>query len=149
LRRTLSDAGRSTGKAKKDYNRKRPFLVNNVGTCTPDDENFLKTNGSYPSGHSTTGWTWALILSEIAPERADAILRRGLAFGDSRVICNVHWESDVVEGRVLGAGVVARLHADSEFRKDVEGAKKELAEVRAKGLPPQRDCAVEAEAMGK
>jgi acid phosphatase (class A) len=149
LRRSLADVGHSTDGAKKSYNRKRPFFVNHVGTCKPDDEDFLKNNGSYPSGHSAIGWAWALILSELAPDRADAILKRGLAFGESRVICNVHWESDVVEGRIMGAGAVARLHAEKEFQADMEMAKKELADVRKKGLPPQRDCAAEAEAMGQ
>jgi acid phosphatase (class A) len=149
LRRTLTDAGLSTYPAKDHYNRVRPFVVNKEPTCTPDDEKFLKTNGSYPSGHAALGWAWALILSEIAPDQTDAILARGLAFGKSRVICNVHWESDVIEGRVMGAGTVACLHADSTFRADLEAAKAELAAVRAKGLKPLRDCAVEAAAMAK
>ncbi|MGO8988701.1 MAG: acid phosphatase [bacterium] len=149
LRRTLADAGLSTDAAKGHYNRTRPFVVNKESTCTPDDEKFLKTNGSYPSGHAALGWAWALILTEISPERTDAILARGRAFGESRVICNVHWESDVIEGRFMGAGTVARLHADSTFRADLEAAKAELAAVRAKGLNPLRDCAAEAAAMTK
>lgn len=149
LRRTLADAGLSTDAAKGHYNRTRPFVVNKESTCTPDDEKFLKTNGSYPSGHAALGWAWALILTEISPERTDAILARGRAFGESRVICNVHWESDVIEGRFMGAGTVARLHADPAFRADLEAAKTELTAVRAKGLKPLRDCAAEAAAMTK
>ena len=149
LRRTLADAGLSTYAAKDHYNRTRPFVVNKEPTCTPDEEKFLRTNGSYPSGHAAFGWAWALILSEIAPDQTDAILARGRAFGESRVICNVHWESDVIEGRFMGAGTVARLHADPAFRADLEAAKTELAAVRAKGPKPQRDCAAEAAAMTK
>jgi acid phosphatase (class A) len=149
LRRTLSDAGHSTDAAKDHYNRIRPFIVNKEPSCTPDDEKFLKTNGSYPSGHSALGWAWALILAEISPDQTDAILARGRAFGESRVICNVHWESDVIEGRFMGAGTVVRLHADSTFRADLEAAKTELIAVRAKGFKPQRDCAAEAAAMAE
>jgi acid phosphatase (class A) len=149
LRRTLTDAGHSTYTAKDHYNRTRPFVVNKEPTCTPDDEKFLITNGSYPSGHAAIGWAWALILSEISPDQTDAILARGRAFGESRVICNVHWQSDVIEGRFMGAGTVARLHADPAFRADLEAAKAELAAVRAKGLKPLRDCAAEAAAMAK
>lgn len=149
LRRTLIDAGRSTAAAKDYYRRPRPFMVNGEPTCTPQEEEFLRTNGSYPSGHSAAGWAWALILTEIAPDRADAILARGRAFGESRVICNVHWGSDVVEGRFMGAGTVARLHGDAQFRADLEAAKTELAAVRAEGLKPQRDCAAEAAALAK
>lgn len=149
LRRTRTDASLSTYAAKDHYRRTRPFAVNNEPTCTPDEEKDLMTNGSYPSGHTAIGWTWALILTEIAPEQTDAILARGRVFGESRLICNVHWQSDVIEGRFMGASTVARLHADAIFRADLEAAKAELAAVRAKGLKPLRDCTAEAEAMAK
>ena len=148
LRRTLADAGLSTYKAKKHYQRPRPFTVNQEATCTPDEEDTLRTDGSYPSGHTALGWAWALILCEIAPERCDAILARGRAFGQSRVVCNVHWQSDVNEGRFMGAATVARLHGEPEFLAAVEAAKLELATVRAKGLKPLRDCVAETAAFG-
>jgi acid phosphatase (class A) len=147
LRRTLADAGLSTYTAKNKYQRIRPFVVNKEPTCTPDEEKYLTKDGSYPSGHTALGWAWALILAEIAPDRTDALLARGRAFGESRVICNVHWTSDVVWGRFMGASAVARLHADPAFRADLLAAKNELAAVRAKGLKPARDCKAEAEAL--
>jgi acid phosphatase (class A) len=147
MRRTLTDAGLSTYTAKNHYKRTRPFVVNNENSCTPDQEKQLMTDGSYPSGHAAVGWAWALILSEIAPEQTDALLARGRAFGQSRVICGVHWQSDVIEGRFMGAGTVARLHADPAFRAEVEAAKAELTSVRAKGLKPTRDCKAEAAAL--
>ncbi|HXE96001.1 MAG TPA: acid phosphatase, partial [Dongiaceae bacterium] len=70
-------------------------------------------------------------------------------YGKSRVVCNVHWESDVAAGRVMGVSTVARLHADPIFRADLEAARMELGAVRARGLKPKRDCAAEAAAMGK
>ncbi len=149
MRRSLADAGLSTYRAKDHYVRTRPFATNKQPTCTPDEEKLLLKDGSYPSGHSAVGWAWALILSEVAPEQTDAILARGLAFGQSRVICNVHWQSDVIEGRPLGAGAVARLHADPAFRAELEAAKAELAAVRAKGLKPQRNCTAEAAALSQ
>jgi acid phosphatase (class A) len=149
LRRTLMDAGSSTDNAKKHYNRTRPFAVNKEPICPSDDGKPYIKGGSYPSGHSAIGWAWALILSEIAPDKTDAILARGRAFGDSRVVCNVHWQSDVTEGRIIGASTVARLHADPAFLADLEAAKSELAAVRARGLKPLRDCVSEAAAMAK
>ena len=71
-------------------------------------------------------------------------MSRGRAYGESRLVCNVHWRSDVQNGLVMGAATVARLHADAEFRHDLEAANAELANVRAKGLKPGRDCALEA-----
>ena len=147
MRRSLADAGLSTYSAKNEYKRARPFTFNKEPTCTPDDETNLRGDGSYPSGHTAVGWAWALILSEIAPDRTDAILARGRAFGQSRVVCNAHWESDVIEGRFVGAAAVARLHADAAFLADLEAGKAELASVRAKGLKPVRDCDAETSAI--
>ena len=126
LRRTLTDAGLSTYAAKDHYQRKRPFMFNHQPIGTPDEEEGLRKDGSYPSGHTAIGWAWALILCEIMPERTDAILARGYAFGQSRVICNVHWQSDVDAGRIMGAAAVARLHADDGFLADLEQAKAEV-----------------------
>ena len=149
LRRTLADAGLSTYTAKNNYQRKRAFMVNEKPICTPEEEEHLRKDGSYPSGHTAIGWAWALILTEVAPDHADAILARGRSFGESRNICNVHWHSDVVEGRFMGAATVARLHADPAFRAEIEAAKVELASVRAKGLKPTRDCKAEADALAR
>jgi acid phosphatase (class A) len=131
LRRTLTDAGLSTYTAKNHYVRKRPFMVNGQPIGTPDDEEALRNDGSYPSGHTAIGWAWSLILCEIVPERTDAILARGREFGQSRVVCNVHWQSDVDEGRIMGASAVARLHADEGFLADLNGAKAEVQCIRA------------------
>jgi acid phosphatase (class A) len=149
LLRSRADAGGATAAAKNRYMRLRPFQANKAPTCTPAAENDLAKNGSYPSGHTSIGWAWALILSEVAPEQSGAILARGRSFGESRLICNVHWESDVIEGRNVGAGTVARLHADPAFVADVAAAKSELAAARAKNLSPQRDCPAEADALGQ
>lgn len=147
LRRTLTDAGLATYSAKNHYNRARPFMMNNEPTCSPQDEAELRHDGSYPSGHTSIGWSWALVLAELAPERADEILARGLAFGESRNVCNVHWHSDVVQGRIVATATVARLHADADFQSDMAAAKAELASVKAQSLPPVRDCAAESAAL--
>ncbi len=147
LRRTLMDAGLATYSAKNHYQRTRPFVVNGEPICAAGAEDTLRNDGSYPSGHTAIGWAWALILSELAPDRSQQLYARGLAFGDSRMVCNVHWPMDVIQGQIVGAATVARLQADPLFSADLEGARAELAAVRAQGLPPTRDCAAEAEAL--
>lgn len=144
LRRVLTDAGLSTYGVKSFYQRPRPFVVFGEPSCTPADEEGLRGNGAYPSGHSAIGWAWALVLTEIAPDRAPELLARGRAFGQSRVVCNVHWQSDVVEGRLVASAAVARLHAEPSFVADLAAARDELAAVREKALPPSRDCRAEA-----
>jgi len=130
LRRSLTDAALSTYQAKNQYKRPRPFMVNGGPTCTPDVEEYLREDGSYPSGHTAIGWTWALILAELFPEQADIIMVRGQEFGISRNICNVHWHSDVVAGRIMGASVVARLHANDDFMMDMIAARAEIQKIR-------------------
>jgi len=147
LRRSLVDAGLSTYGVKDRYKRTRPFVANKTPMCTPADAAKLEKDGSYPSGHSAIGWAWALILAEVEPERANDILARGRAFGQSRVVCNVHWQSDVNEGRMMAAATVARLHADPTFRADLDQARREVAAARASGARPSRDCQAESAAL--
>lgn len=126
MRRAMTDAGLSTYAAKNHYNRVRPFVVNNEKTCTPDQEEVLKKVGSFPSGHAAVGYAWSLILIEIFPHNKEAILKRGHDFGESRVICNAHWHSDVEMGRIMGKATVDNLFANPAFLADLEGVKKEL-----------------------
>ncbi len=149
LRRTLLDAGLATYAAKDKYQRQRPFVAEQQSTCTPAEEATLSKDGSYPSGHASLGWAWTLVLVQAAPQRMDAILQRGFAFGFSRVICGVHWQSDVDvdAGRLIGAATVARLQTDPTFAAQVALARDEIAQAQAKGLKPGGDCAAEAAAL--
>ncbi|HAL07415.1 MAG TPA: phosphatidic acid phosphatase [Brevundimonas sp.] len=125
--------------AKKGYFRKRPFVIEPLPTCiTP--ETWLAASGSYPSGHSALGWAWALVLAELAPDRADAILRRGLAYGESRAVCGVHYPSDVEAGRIVGATIVTRLKADPAFQADFAKAKEEFEAARAAAIEATAAC---------
>lgn len=124
------DAGDlSTRDAKNHYMRPRPFMVFCEASGTPDDEEGLRKNGSYPSGHTAIGWASALVLSEINPERQDEIINRGYEFGQSRVIVGAHFQSDVDMGRIVGSAVVASLHSNPEFLKQLDKAKKEFAKL--------------------
>lgn len=124
---------RTVGKPAKDhYNRLRPMVGDERPICVPR-EDWMKTNASYPSGHSMTGWAWSLILAELAPARADGLLHVGKSVGDSRAICGVHYPSDIEAGRTLAAAMVAKLHGEPQFRTDMEAARREMA--RAKTAP--------------
>ena len=147
LRRTLTDAGLATYKAKDQYKRTRPFVTFSAPTCTPAEEAALSKDGSYPSGQSALGWAWALVLTELAPERADALLR-GRSFGQSRGICGVHWKSDIEAGRLIGAATVARLRVNAVFQAQLAAAKQEVVQARAAGqVPPAADCASETQTL--
>jgi acid phosphatase (class A) len=129
------DAGDlSTRAAKNYYMRTRPYAYYKEMTCNPKDQEKLSTNGSYPSGHTAIGWATALVLSEINTERQNEILIRGFEIGQSRVICGYHWQSDVDAARIVASAVVARLHADKQFAKQLKKAKKEFRRLNRKGL---------------
>jgi acid phosphatase (class A) len=147
LRRSLTDAGLATYRAKDQYRRTRPFVAFKTPSCTPAEDAMLAKDGSYPSGHTAAGWAWALSLTAIAPDRADAILQRGRAFGQSRAICGVHWKSDVEAGRVIGAAAAARLQANPAFVAQAQAASAEIAQARRRGATPAGDCAAEAAAL--
>ncbi len=149
LRRTLVDAGLSTYGAKDHYKRQRPFAALNEGSCAPASEAALRNDGSYPSGHAALSWAWALVLTGIAPDRANAVLQRGYDFGQSRVICGVHWQSDVDNGRLMGAAAVARLQSDPTFLAQSALARQEIADARAKGIKSPLNCAADAAALGR
>lgn len=149
MQKVLTDAGLSTYGVKNSFNRVRPFVVHNEGTCWPDQEPLLRNDGSYPSGHTAAGWAWVLVLAEINPERGNILLKRGMEFGQSRVICNAHWQSDVDAGRTMGAATVATLHSNAEFLADVAAARDELAAAKASGSSSPLSCAAEDSALAR
>lgn len=142
LLRAARDLGRSTSATKRKYMRPRPFMVNGSPSCTPDHDAVLRGDGSYPSGHSALGYGWGLILAQVVPDRAAQLVARGRSFGDSRRICNVHWLSDIEEGRIVASAVVARLNSEPEFQADLAAARAEAAAIKEHN--PGQDCAAEA-----
>ena len=136
LQRSLTDLGLATYPAKKAHQRPRPFLINGEAICTPDDRELLETDGSYPSGHSAIGWGWALILSQLAPERAEALLARGRDYARSRMVCNVHWMSDTEAGMAVGAAAFARLQNNELFQATMAAARAELSSATGSAPDP-------------
>lgn len=134
ITRMQEDAGDlATRDAKNHYMRMRPFMLFGEQSLTPDDEKWLAGNGSYPSGHTSIAWATALVLAEINVDRQDEILKRGFECGQSRVICGVHYQSDVDAGRIVASALVARLHADAAFTGQLAKAKKEFARLVKEG----------------
>jgi acid phosphatase (class A) len=91
------------------------------------------------------GWALALVPAEISPDQADAIIARGRAYGESRIVSNLHWQSHVNEGRFIDSATFARLYAEPAFRADLETAREEVESVRVKGLKLACKCEMEKE----
>jgi acid phosphatase (class A) len=116
-------------KSLADGGRHRPFVDYPDRPKCPLVLDSLGTTGSYPSGHAGLGWLWGATLAELAPQFADALLARGIAFGESRVVCGFHYPSDIEGGRLATAALLQRLHADPQYQKDLAQARKEVAAV--------------------
>jgi acid phosphatase (class A) len=115
--------------AKEHYARPRPFTTDKGPACDPSTSDGIgaRLGYAYPSGHAGIGWLWALILSDVAPARADAIRAFGQATGDLRVACRVHWLSDVANGRILATSIYQRIAAEPEYQADLARARAELS----------------------
>lgn len=150
LGRAVADVSPIIGGAKDYYQRKRPFLVETGPTCVVPSDG-LAASGSYPSGHSAVGWMYALVLAEVEPEHAAAVLARGRAYGESRVVCGVHYVSDVDAGRLASSAVFAALAGNAEFQADVASAREELDALREAGAasPDAARCSIENAAAGE
>lgn len=138
------DITRAVNAPKQSWLRPRPYMVDAGETCgvLPTSED----NFDYPSGHSAWGWAVALVLAEMLPEHADAILVRGRAVGEGRAICGVHNYSSVVAGQSVAAAIVAAEHRKPEFQADFAAAKVEL-EAALKAHPLTEGCEAEAKML--
>jgi PAP2 superfamily len=63
----------------------------------------LVNSPSYPSGHTTYGYTGALILAVLVPERYQQMIARGAEYGNDRILMGSHYAMDVMGGRTLAS----------------------------------------------
>ena len=147
LRRTSVDARAVVDPPKDHYARPRPYLTaaNAPAICVPKTDALAKSP-SYPSGHATLSWAWGLILAELAPDRAIDVLMRARSIGESRIVCGVHYLSDVEQGRTNGSALVAALHGDPAFRADMDKARVEITTIRQISHTAPGDCTAQTEA---
>ena len=116
---------------KRHYNRRRPYDRFNEPTLVPADEERLKTNGSYPSGHTIRAWAMALLLIEVNPAAQDALLKYAYEWGQSRVIAGFHWQSDVDASKVIVSAAYPSLHTNEAFMADMRKAQAEFKKLMA------------------
>jgi acid phosphatase (class A) len=138
LQKAVRDLSRPVEAAKSAFRRDRPY-VGAADTRTCDPRTLGSVGGStggvlsyaYPSGHAAQGRLVADVLAAALPDRAVALAAWGDRLGDNRVVCRVHWPSDVAAGRRLGDAMYRALQADPVFRADLAAARVELARAPA------------------
>lgn len=111
---------------KTRYGRMRPFIRFNEHTLAPELEEELNPRKSFPSGHTLLGWSSALLMMEINPDRANEILARGYRYGENRVVVGAHWQSDTDAARLAASAAYARLHTSERFLEQMKKAREEF-----------------------
>ena len=107
------------------FHRIRPFEYFKESTSTGEDD-ILRGEGSYPSGHTIRSWLTALLLSEINPASANAVFKRAWQYGESRVVAGAHWQSDVDASRLAASIGYSRLQTSPAFRAQMSLAQEEF-----------------------
>jgi hypothetical protein len=73
----------------------------------------LTASPAFPSGHTTYGYTEALLLAILVPERYPQMIVRAAEYGNSRIVLGAHYAMDVIAGRTLAEYDVAHMLANS------------------------------------
>jgi acid phosphatase (class A) len=114
-----------TKPAKAYFHRDRPWIVDaTIATCTPVPPG--PAANTYPSGHSTTAFSLGLVLATLMPEKAQIILARASEAAENRLVCGMHFRSDIVAGQQFGTVVALRLMQKPAFKAEMEAARTEL-----------------------
>ena len=140
LRNAGKDTQRETNVAKNANKRQRPFLIDAGETCESQPD--LAKSFDYPSGHTTGGWTWALVLADVAPDHASAIMTRGRAYGESRIVCGAHNASAVDNGRLSATITMTAVRATAAYQRDLKAARAEFKAMK-KTAPAAATCEAE------
>jgi acid phosphatase (class A) len=107
---------------KQRFDRPRPFAASAEVQPVVDKPR----SASYPSGHATLGFLWAILLADLVPEKGAALFERGRAYGWNRVVGGVHFPTDDDAGQMAAAAIAARMMAVPAWRTDRDAARTEL-----------------------
>ncbi len=119
-----------TRDAKKFFHRDRPYTVDtSLHTCEMVMPG--KAANSYPSGHATLGFSLGVVLAQLIPAKSQVIMARAADYAESRLICGVHYRSDIVAGQQFGTVLALRLMENAAFQAQMAKAR---AELQAKGF---------------
>jgi acid phosphatase (class A) len=125
LREVVAEDRADLGAAKDFFHRSRPSAADpTIKTCVPVPP--IGGNDSYPSGHTTLGFSLGEVLAALLPDKAQIILARAQEYGHNRLVCGFHFPSDTVAGQMLGTAIALRLMDNPAFQRDFVAAAAEL-----------------------
>ena len=80
---------------------------------------------SYPSGHSLSGYLLALTLVQLVPEKRQEIFDRADQYAHNRLVCGVHYVTDIEASRMVAYAIFGSLTASPRFQRDLATAQEE------------------------
>jgi acid phosphatase (class A) len=124
------DESAASGPLKMIYHRPRPYQVDSTlhPACPLNPE-----PTSYPSGHSLSGYLLAFTLVQLVPEKRQQIFDRADEYVHNRLICGVHYASDIEASRRVAYAIFGSMAASPKFQRDLAAAREETR--RKLGLP--------------
>ncbi|RAO76578.1 phosphatase PAP2 family protein [Dyella jiangningensis] len=110
---------------------KRPRPCPPASACALDPAKAAKKSYGYPSGHSSRATVDAILLVQLFPQDADAIMQESRDIGWRRVVKGVHTLQDIYAGREFGQALAGDMLASPAMQHDLAEAR---AELKAAGL---------------
>lgn len=105
-----------------------------------------RNSASYPSGSAAVAAVYGEAFAALAPDRAEEARATARQIALSRLVCAMHYPSDVETGEGIGRAVFELASQSPEFTADLEASRTELAAIRAAGLSSP-GCAAERAAF--
>jgi membrane-associated phospholipid phosphatase len=113
--------------AKAYFHRLRPYGADpSLKTCEPVKPGKAAKANSYPSGHATLAFSMGVVLADLMPAKSQVILARAGQYAERRLVCGVHYRSDIVAGQQFGTILALRLIENPAFKAQMAKARAEL-----------------------
>lgn len=127
LQAVREEASAAAAMSKAYYNRTRPWAIDpRLASCEHAPEH--KPMNSYPSGHAILAFSVGYVLAELIPAQAEAIQARASDYAYSRLVCGVHFPSDIEASHALAMLVAVKLLANPRFAAEAAVARAELVD---------------------
>lgn len=121
----------AVGESKNHWMRLRPCPPES--DCAKNPQEAKKRSYGYPSGHASRATVDALLLAQLFPQDAEALMQHARDIGWHRVVKGVHTLQDIYGGRVFGQSLADAMLTSAAMQRDLAAAR---AELRAAGLSP-------------
>ncbi len=108
---------------KQAFDRPRPYQVDK--TLHPVCK-LTAAHNSYPSGHTLSGYLLAFTLAEMIPEKKQQILARADEYAHNRLVCGVHYASDLEASRRTAYVLFGSMMTNPKFLQDMQAARTEI-----------------------